>query len=210
MKIKICGIIKLIEVDYMNEVMPDYVGFIFAESKRKVSKEVVVDLIKNLDKTIQKVGVFRNNNANEILDIVDNVFLDVIQLHGDEDMDFIKELRANINPSIEIWKGISILNEKTLNQYIDYEVDGIVLDGVNPGSGKQFAWINIDKSKIKCKVFLAGGVSEDNVLEGITVIRPEGIDVSSSIETIDKNGLRVKSLEKIKRLIGKVRENYEG
>lgn len=209
MKIKICGITKLIEVDYMNEVMPDYVGFVFAESKRKISKEIAKDLVKNLNKNIQKVGVFRNNTMMEILDIVNGVSLDVIQLHGDEDMDFILELRGNINPSIEIWKAISIVNEETLNNYIHYEVDGVILDGVNPGSGRQFEWINIDKDKIKCKVFLAGGVNEDNVLEGIEIINPDGVDVSSSIEIIDKNGLRVKSLEKIKRLIRKVRMNYE-
>ncbi|SHH66758.1 phosphoribosylanthranilate isomerase [Clostridium collagenovorans DSM 3089] len=210
MKVKICGLRKIEEIEYVNILKPDYIGFVFAESKRKVSIEKAKVLIKELDKSIKSVGVFRNNSAEEILQVLDKVDLDVVQLHGDEDENFIKRIKSSCKKDIHIWKAIFIGKKgEVVSPYIE-EVNAIVLDGVDPGSGECFPWDKFNKKELNENIFLAGGIKEENILKAIEIIKPKGIDVSSGVEIIDEKGERVKSFEKIKRLIELVRCNYEG
>lgn len=208
MLVKICGITQIEEIEELNKLKPDYVGFVFAKSKRKVDKDCVKILISKLDKDIKSVGVFRNNKFNEILNILDEIRLDVIQLHGDEDEDFIYKLKEKVN--CEIWKALSVQSYKDLLKAYEYPVDTILLDGSSPGSGKVFPWKVLEESSINKNILLAGGINEDNVISAINKIRPYGIDVSSGVESINQNGQRLKDKVKMERLIKKVRENNEG
>ena len=152
MLIKICGITTLEEIDYINELKPDYTGFVFAESKRKVNIENGKELLKALDKDVKSVGVFRNNTKEYIIEVIENIPLDIIQLHGDEDNDFINYLKDKTN--CEIWKAVGIKNKEDLIKAKDFNVETLLLDGSNPGSGELFPWeylkeIDVNKRKIK-------------------------------------------------------------
>lgn len=210
MKVKICGIRKIEEIEYVNILKPDYIGFVFAESKRKISKEEARVLIGKLDKSIKSVGVFRNNSVEEILQVLDKVDLDVVQLHGEEDEKFIKKIKSSCKKDIHIWKAVSIGKKgEVVSPYIE-EVNAIVLDGIDPGSGECFPWDKFNKKEFNENVFLAGGIKEENILKAIDIIKPKGIDISSGVEVINEKGERMKSFEKIKRVMELVRCNYEG
>ena len=220
-KIKICGIKKREEIQYANKLKPDYIGFVFAKSKRKVTKEDAAVLSSELDKGIKSVGVFRNNSLEEIIDILKTVPLSAVQLHGDEDEEFIKTLKDNINEisnsrNIEIWKAISIDNTEYIEKYLlchredklskDVLIDKFLIDGCNPGSGKTYSLDHIKDKFLLDNCFLAGGITPDNVLERISEVNPMGVDVSSGVEIISKDNESVKSYEKMKDLIDKVRD----
>ena len=89
-QVKICGITNKKEIEYLNILKPEYIGFVFVLSKRQVTWEKANELCLNLNSNIKKVGVFKDNSINEILDTLGKVSLDVIQLHGKEDEEFIK------------------------------------------------------------------------------------------------------------------------
>ncbi len=203
MLVKICGITTLEEIDYINELKPDYTGFVFAESKRKVNIENGKELLKALDKDIKSVGVFRNNTKEYIIEVIENIPLDIIQLHGDEDNDFINYLKDKTN--CEIWKAVGIKNKEDLIKAKDFNVETLLLDGSNPGSGELFPWEYLKEIDVNKRFFIAGGINEENVLEAMENVNPYGVDTSSGVETIE-NGIRKKDKEKIKRLIKKVRD----
>ncbi len=203
MLVKICGITTLEEIDYINELKPDYTGFVFAESKRKVNIENGKELLKALDKDIKSVGVFRNNTKEYIIEVIENIPLDIIQLHGDEDNDFINYLKDKTN--CEVWKAVGIKNKEDLIKAKDFNVETLLLDGSNPGSGELFPWEYLKEIDVNKRFFIAGGINEENVLEAMGNVNPYGVDTSSGVETIE-NGIRKKDKEKIKRLIKKVRD----
>lgn len=230
-EIKICGITNKKEIEYLNILKPEYVGFVFTKSKRQVTGNVARELSGNLDKEIKTVGVFKDNPIKEILDIISVINLDVIQLHGKEDIEFISSLKNSLSDSIKIWKALSIKDAESIKKYIKYNattdnkdnysnlIDNILIDGDNPGSGEVFSLENlseyfldddelkhVDKGILKkYNFFLAGGITEENVIERIIKANASGVDVSSGVEITDKNGDRTKSFEKMKSLIGKVR-----
>ena len=117
-QVKICGITNKKEIEYLNILKPEYIGFVFTKSKRQVTGEKANELCLNLDNNIKKVGVFRDNSIDEILDVLGKVSLDVIQLHGKEDEEFINLLKKNMNKSIKIWKAISIKDIESIKKYI--------------------------------------------------------------------------------------------
>ena len=203
MLIKICGITNLEEIKALNELKPEYIGFIFTKSKRQVDINKAKTLFNSLDKDIKAVGVFRNNEMQFILEVLKEIPLYAVQLHGDEDIAFINELKKHTN--CNIWKAYGVETKEDIIKAMNYPVDTLILDGSNPGSGKIFPWECLDGIKFNKTVILAGGINEDNVIEGIEKVKPDGIDVSSGVEIIDKNGVRTKSREKIGRLIKKVR-----
>ena len=233
-QVKICGITNKDEIEYLNILKPEYIGFVFTKSKRQVTGEEANGLSLNLDKNIKKVGVFKENSIDEILDILGKVDLDVIQLHGKEDEEFINLLKKSMNKSIKIWKAISINDIANVEKYIrsnkqlagnendgDNLIENFLIDGDNPGSGEAFSLENINKYFWKyCKTnhvddcvfkqynfFLAGGITDENVTLRIAKVNPIGVDVSSGVEIIDENGTRIKSFEKMKSLIEKVRNS---
>ncbi|AGX43332.1 N-(5'-phosphoribosyl)anthranilate isomerase [Clostridium saccharobutylicum] len=227
-KIKICGITNKKEIEYVNILKPDYIGLVFTQSKRKVNNEMAVGLLNELNSDIKSVGVFRDNSIKEILKVISEVRLDIIQLHGKEDLAFIRELRKNLKQEVKIWKALSITNNDEIEKYVNKDkinedyIESFLIDGANPGSGESYSLedfklsinnksnemtLNLDSKRNK--FFLAGGINEKNVLERIEEVNPMGIDVSSGVEIIDEDGQRIKSFEKMKILIDKVRNIQE-
>lgn len=219
-KVKICGITNEEEIDCLNELQPDYAGFVFAESRRKIDIEKAEKLCSMLSRNIKSVGVFRNQGISEIIEILNKINLDAIQLHGNEDIEFIKNLKNGIDEKIEIWKAVSIYEIENINRLVNqvYEykdstneirkeilIDKYLIDGMNPGSGQEYSLKRLNDLILsrtqEFKFFLAGGITPDNVLDKIIEVNPFGIDVSSGVEYVDNHGLKRKSYEKIKTLI---------
>ncbi|MGN0143343.1 MAG: phosphoribosylanthranilate isomerase [Clostridium sp.] len=223
MKIKICGITRRDEIEYVNELKPDYIGFLFAESKRQITADNAEELRKLLSPEIKSVGVFKDNSLEEIVQVLQTAHIDIIQLHGNESIDFIKDLKRRINSGIEIWKALSIKNKSLLEKYVSYYqddeykfiLDNLLIDGSNPGSGETYSLSELkeileDKKivfKKDFKFILAGGITPENALSRISEVNPWGIDVSSGVEETDENNIRKKSYIKIKNLIDEVRKS---
>lgn len=178
-KIKMCGLSRICDIDYANEVKPDFVGFVFAEkSKRYVSPEKALELRKNLDKNIIPVGVFVNAERDFIAGIVKNKIIDVVQLHGTEDEQYINELRKII--TIPVIQAFKVCTPEDINKAIKSTADYILLDS-GSGSGKTFDHSLIQN--INRLYFLAGGLTPENVGEISGRLQPYAVDASSSLET---------------------------
>lgn len=185
MKIKICGLRRMEDILIVNKYKPDYIGFIFAHNKnRTISLKDALMFKERLENDIIAVGVFRNNDIKEVIDIANSKAIDMIQLHGDEDCNYILELKKHTKLPI-------------IKAYKDYEfADYALFDNIDPGKGMTFDW-----NTIKCdkEFFLAGGIDINNIDEAMK-LNPYAIDLSSSVEV---NGF--KDEEKIKEIIRKVR-----
>lgn len=199
MEIKICGIRCEGDIEIVNKYKPEYIGFIFAKSKRRVSADTARRLSDMLNGDTKTVGVFVNAKKAEVEETVCTAGLDVVQLHGDEDSDYIKSL----NVPCEIWKAVRVRDGADIPDFDG--ADRILLDKytdtVYGGSGKNFDWSRVGTLKTKKPIVLAGGLNKDNVRHGISIFNPVCVDVSSAVET---DGF--KDENKIREFIFKVRE----
>lgn len=197
-KVKICGLKREEDILYVNKLKPEYVGFVFAESARKVDKCRAKELIEGLDKSIKKVGIFLNESIQKVNEIADYCALDVLQFHGDEEPEYCNSFQY------KTWKAFRIKDIHSLNEVQRYNVDGFLLDTFIKdqygGSGKSFNWemvSNISKNK---NIILAGGLSPKNVNKAIDIIHPMVVDVSSGVEVEG-----YKDFHKMKNFIESVR-----
>lgn len=181
MKVKICGLKRLEDINIVNKYPVDYIGFVFAPSKRRVSLEEAIELKSALNPSIKTVGVFVNEEPSVVNEIAAKCSLDIVQLHGDEDNEYIKNIK------FPVWKSISV---KDSNFYKEMELctlsSGFVLDtysnDAKGGTGKVFNWDLVkDVSKDKF-IILAGGLNSSNVSTAIEKVSPSIIDVSSGVE----------------------------
>jgi phosphoribosylanthranilate isomerase len=196
-KIKICGITTIEEIKIINKFKIDYIGFVFARSKRQVDKEYVKEMINNLRKNIKTVGVFVNEKINIVNEISDYLDLDIVQLHGNETVDYIEKINR------KVWKGISLKNYNSLDLLNDYtSVEGILIDANIPGSGKSFNWKVLENIKFNNKFILAGGLNVENIEEAIKKLNPDVVDISTGLE---KNGKKDEKM--IRNFMRRV--NYE-
>lgn len=193
MKIKICGIKRKQDIEYVNLYKPDYIGFVFAKSPRQVNFKQAKELKKILAKDISVVGVFVNEKTDFIVSLVNEGIIDMIQLHGHEDQQYINTLKQRINKPII--KAIKVMNESSLN--ISYDVDYYLLDGAAAGSGQCFDWKMI--KPFDKPVFLAGGICLDNIDQALQ-IDVYALDISSGVET---NGM--KDCQKIDEIVRRTR-----
>ena len=211
-RIKICGMRREEDIDMANKFEPDYIGFVFAESPRKVSYEQAKELSSKLNEDIIPVGVFVNEHMKLIVDLFKDGIIKMAQLHGDEDEDYIKNLKAK---SLEqTGSEIPIINAIVIKDDVDYNdrllewrdsvSDYLILDS-GKGSGKTFDWNLIDKSSefFENSIFLAGGLNSENLSSAIEEFNPFAVDLSSSVET---DGF--KDEEKIKEIM-EIVENYK-
>ena len=180
-KIKICGIKRLEDIEMVNRYKPDYIGFVFADSKRKVSHDLAKELRNNLDSDIIPVGVFVDSPQVEILKLFDDGIIEIAQLHGSESEQYILDLKKKTNGELKIINAIEMTQEIDLLEYNDSSSDYLLLDS-GKGSGKTFDWSLIRKD-IKKEFFLAGGLNSENVAPAINEFNPYAIDLSSSLET---------------------------
>lgn len=143
-KIKICGLKRLEDVGIVNIYKPDYIGFVFADSKRKVSHELAYEMKNNLNSDIVSVGVFVDADMDEIIELFNQGIIEMAQLHGSESEEYIKNLKENTNDKLKIINAIEMSNEKDLLAYEDSIADYLLLDS-GKGSGKTFDWSLIRK-----------------------------------------------------------------
>ena len=191
-KVKICGLRRCEDIKIVNECLPDYVGFIinYPKSFRSVSVIQVQEMVKELDPSIQTVGVFVDEEIENVIKCIKETGIDLIQLHGHESDKYIKMIQQYV----PVIKAFEIRNEIDIQKAIESPADYILLDQ-GKGGGKSFDWSLIPK--IERPFFLAGGITLENI-DRIKDIDPYAIDVSSSVETE-----RVKDKEKVKLMIKK-------
>ena len=204
-KIKICGITQEKEIEAVNILKPDYVGFVFAEgSRRFVTIEKAMQLRNDLNKDIKVVGVFVDAPIEHIVALCKQNIIDVIQLHGKESHDYIKELRYHT--AKRIMKAYEIKAEADIENANKSIADYILLDHGAGGTGECFNWSLL--AAVKRSFLLAGGLNPNNVEEAIKAAAATdylyGIDTSSGVET---NG--TKDFQKIEKMIQAVRESKE-
>ena len=212
-KIKICGITKAEETQYLNEACVDYAGFVFYEkSRRNVSIHEAGSIMAELNDDIKRVAVTVSPDECLVKRIEDAGF-DILQIHGDLNMEVLKYIK------IPVWRAINIMDvdnafEKlrfyeNINGDINRKIRGILMDAPDFGSGKPFNWHRSRRllqagdrsSPFNDRMFiLAGGLNSENVAEGIRTFKPDAVDVSSGVE-----GSFGKSEERIKSFVNAVR-----
>ena len=192
-KIKICGLKRLEDVEIVNKYKPDFVGFVFADSKRKVTPDLARQMKQNLDDSIQSVGVFVDAAIDEILEIHKRGIIDMAQLHGSESDEYIEELKKKSNCQLKIINAIEMDDEKDLLEYDNSTADYLLFDS-GKGSGKTFDW-RLIRQDLKKEFFLAGGLNYQNISQAINEFDPYAIDLSSSVETNGyKDELKIKKV----------------
>ena len=195
MKIKICGLTREEDIRIVNDVRPDYVGFVFAGNKRKVDEAPAARLRQLLDENIPAVGVFVDAPIEQIYRLVKAKTVQLVQLHGNEDEDYITALNESCN--VPVIKAFSVQTKADIEKARESSVSWVLLDNGKGGTGERFPWELIPS--LKRPFFLAGGLSPENVREAATY-RPYALDVSSGVETNGK-----KDKDKIKRFVTYVR-----
>lgn len=195
-KIKICGLFRDCDIECVNEYKPDFAGFIidFPKSHRSISVDRAKELIAKLDECIKSVCVFVNAPLETVLECA--TFCDCVQLHGDEDTDFIETIR-NKSPNTCIIKSFNIKNENDIESAKKSNADLIILDN-GYGTGEQFDWSLI--CDIGRDFMIAGGIDSRTIQDVIERFNPYGVDLSSGVETE-----KVKDCEKIKKIMEVVR-----
>ncbi len=198
-KIKICGLKRPEDIKMVNDYEPDYGGFVFAGTKRRIDFDTAKELRSLMDPNIQAVGVFVNEKIDFIESLCQENIIQLVQLHGDEGEDYIQELKKRVSAPL-----IKAIRVKSAGQVLEAEklpVDFLLLDayveGAYGGSGVTF-----DKTlipELEKPYFLAGGLTAENVLERMEGLSPYGVDVSSGVESMG-----FKDEEKIRAFIYKI------
>lgn len=194
-KVKLCGLKRPCDIEWANDVRPDYVGFVFAGKKRRVTDDQAKSLRGQLCNDIPVVGVFVDENQAHITRLVRDEIIQVVQLHGQEDDEYIKTLRNEI--AVPIIKAFSVANREDVQRACQSRVDYILLDNGKGGTGTSFDWSIIQD--IARPFFLAGGLTPENVVEALQ-LQPYALDVSSGIET---DGVKDKA--KIQQFMTRIR-----
>ncbi|WP_371297202.1 phosphoribosylanthranilate isomerase [Ruminococcus sp.] len=202
MKIKLCGLKRIEDIEAVNEAKPDYIGFIFAKkSRRYVSTKTAERLKQHLNPDIEAVGVFVNEDIDKVIEQAKKQVIDVIQLHGEEDVAYVKDLKEAVD--VPIIKAISMTKQDARQQISMWEisdVDYLLLDSGNGGTGEQFNYKLLQEiGNLKKPYFLAGGLNPENLENAVQQLQnnqPYALDLSSGIET---NG--IKDLDKIKKAV---------
>ncbi|WP_141434233.1 phosphoribosylanthranilate isomerase [Bacillus sp. 03113] len=200
MDAKVCGIKDIETAVYTANKGAKAIGFVFAESKRRISPAQAAEIIKELPDQILKVGVFVNESKETIERIIEETGINAVQLHGEESPSFCEAF------SVPVIKAFSVGKKEDLEIIRDYTCEYILLDSpkgqYRGGNGISFDWSILKGNDFKGKkLILAGGLNEQNVLTAIQEVHPYMVDVSSGVET---NG--VKDLNKIDGFLSIVRD----
>ena len=219
-KVKMCGISKVETIPAIVDAKPDYMGLVFAPSKRQVTVDQAKILVEELHRgyakkygsdtehdkngTIKTVGVFVNETVENLVTIANEANLDAVQLHGDEDEAFIQSLKERTN--VEVWKAVQIRSAADVEKWIDSSADMLLFDAYHKdergGTGEVFDWSSLDA--FERPFMLAGGIDSTNVARAIRTVRPYGIDISSGIETNGvKDDEKITAFTKIVKSIGR-------
>lgn len=198
-KVKICGITDIQSAQTAAAAGADFIGFVFAPSKRKITPEKAAEIGKGIPSTTKKVGVFVNESVEHIKQIAETAGLDYIQLHGDETPDIVAAIPYPVIKAFSIEEVTADMIEEFACTYYLIDSPGEAFRG---GSGKTFDWTKLDQLGIdRDRCILAGGLSAGNIQKAIQIACPAGVDVSSGVETAG-----IKDQHKIKAFIQQVKE----
>lgn len=206
-KVKICGLSRPIDIEIVNSEKPEYVGFVFANSRRRVTPQQALELRSRLEPGIIPVGVFVDETVGNIVSLVQSGVVEVIQLHGSETEDYINEIKALTDKPVI--KAVAVERKGEVQKWTKSSADYLLLDNKSGGTGRSFDWDLIGQTDKP--YFLAGGLYPKNVRQAIGRTNPFAVDVSSGVEM---DGF--KDPVKIKEFIKRVREEenfkciYEG
>ena len=190
-KVKICGLSTKEAVEVAVSAGADYIGFVFAPSKRQVTLDQAAELAKLIPSHIQKVGVFVSPSREGLLEAIEKVGLDLVQVHGQVADDLFEDLPCASIQAVQVDGDGHVPNS---------QADYLLFDAPVAGSGRTFDWGQLDTTDLSQPFFIAGGLNEDNVEEAIQHFTPFAVDVSSGVES---NGQ--KDHEKIRRFIERVK-----
>lgn len=223
MKIKFCGLFRECDIEFANALMPDFVGFVFAENSRRFVDFALAKRLKaRLDSSIKAVGVFVDSHVECVCEALQSKIIDMVQLHGNENNAYISALREslqkNYGNATPIIKAIKMRDSHSLEKALESSADFILLDSANAGSGVAFEW-NLLAQKLQdsrgldshdlrdfahnftSRFFLAGGINADNIAKAMS-LNPYAIDISSGIESQG-----IKNFAKMQQIIQMTRNN---
>ena len=190
-KVKICGLSTKEAVKTAVSAGADYIGFVFAPSKRQVTLEQAAELAKFIPSHIQKVGVFVSPSRADLLEAIEKVGLDLVQVHGQVVDKLFENLPCGSIQAVQVDGDGHVPNS---------QADYLLFDAPVAGSGQTFDWGQLDTTELSQPFFIAGGLNEDNVARAIQHFSPFAVDVSSGVETDGQ-----KDHEKIRRFIERVK-----
>lgn len=200
-KVKICGLKNQTDIKCINTLSPDFAGFVmfFEKSHRNISVQTAQELLALLDKNIKSVAV-TVSPTEEQLEQIYNLGFDYVQIHGNITDEVLK------NSKTPIIRAINVSGTDSLTDLDNYKnVKGILFDSAVPGSGQGFDWTLLKKlPKTDKMLFLAGGLTADNVAKAVAQLRPFAVDVSSGVELADKSG---KNFELVRTFIENARNS---
>lgn len=178
-KIKICGLSRQEDMEYANQAMPDYIGFVFWEhSRRYVSPRKAMALRKNLNPGIRVVGVFVDAPPGEIASLLGQGVIDMAQLHGEETEEEIRYLQEQTGK--QVIKAVKVRSRLDVEAWLDSPADYLLFDS-GMGSGTSFDWSLL--GGVHRNFFLAGGLRPGNLRQAVETVRPYAVDLSSGVET---------------------------
>lgn len=195
MKIKICGLFQNCDIDFVNEAKPDFIGFVFAKSRRQIPVEWAKAMRPKLSPEITPVGVFVNESLTKIAELLNDNIIEMAQLHGNEGETYIRELKTLT--SKPIIKAIHVKTHVDIEAKQDSAADFLLLDHGAGGTGQTFDWSMV--GEVKKPFFLAGGLKADNIEQAIRAAKPFAVDLSSGVETDGKKD-KAKILEIVRRM----------
>ncbi|WP_088225842.1 phosphoribosylanthranilate isomerase [Desulfosporosinus sp. FKB] len=195
MKIKICGLFQNCDIDFVNEAKPDFIGFVFAKSRRQIPVEWAKAMRPKLSPEITPVGVFVNESLTKIAELLNDNIIEMAQLHGNEGETYIRELKTLT--SKPIIKAIHVKTHVDIEAMQDSAADFLLLDHGAGGTGQTFDWSMV--GEVKKPFFLAGGLKADNIEQAIRAAKPFAVDLSSGVETDGKKD-KAKILEIVRRM----------
>jgi phosphoribosylanthranilate isomerase len=200
-KVKICGLKNQTDIKCINTLSSDFAGFVmfFEKSHRNISVQTAQELLPLLDKNIKSVAV-TVSPTEEQLEQIYNLGFDYVQIHGNITDEVLK------NSKTPIIRAINVSGTDSLTDLDNYKnVKGILFDSAVPGSGQGFDWTLLKKlPKTDKMLFLAGGLTADNVAKAVAQVRPFAVDVSSGVELSDKSG---KDFELVRTFIENARNS---
>lgn len=196
-KIKICGLSRSCDADFVNAAMPDYAGFVFFEkSKRFVTAQQAKELRQKIDSAIPTVGVFVRAPQEQIVSLCRAGSIQIVQLHGGESPEFIESLRKQL-PGVPVWQAFLVRSAEDLAAARQSTADLVLLDN-GFGTGEPFDWSLV--SGVSRPFLLAGGLTPQNIPQAIERFHPYAVDISSGVETNGK-----KDAEKIRLAVAAAR-----
>ncbi|GGF88856.1 phosphoribosylanthranilate isomerase [Paenibacillus abyssi] len=218
-RLKICGLMDVETVRQLNGLPIDEIGFVFAKSRRQISPQLAALLIDEVKQLVhpegnvhRTVGVFVNATLEDLRELLAIAPLDVIQLHGDEPPELCREIKQSLQ--VQVWKVFSVQDgsggrpeTKAAELLEPYRgVDAVLIDTAGGGTGKTFDWTKViayqeAAHRLGVPLYVAGGLQPDNVSELLKIYSPDGVDVSSGVETNGK-----KDIAKIREFVERVKQ----